>query len=89
MVDRLPGKGYRIFSDSWYALVDLVKDISEKNFTIITSLRSNTSDLPNKESIDNSSKKYVNNIKNHFIIHEFKDKKQFILLQMKIYLLKK
>ena len=63
--------------------------MSEKNFTIIKSFRSNASDLPNEESIANSSKKYVYNNKNHFIIQEFKDNKQFILLQMKIYLLKK
>ena len=75
LVDRLPGTGYRIFCDSWYASVDLVKDMTEKNFSIITSLRSNAIDLPNKELISNSSKKYAYNNENHLIIQEFKDKK--------------
>ena len=37
LVDRLPGTGFRILCDSWYASVDLVKDMNEKNFSIIAS----------------------------------------------------
>ena len=49
--------------------------MTEKNFTIITSLRSNAINLPNKELISNSSKKYVYNNENHLINQEYKDKK--------------
>ena len=89
LVDRLPGTGYRIFCDSWYASVDLVKDMTEKNFSIITSLRSNAIDLPNKELISNSSKKYAYNNENHLIIQEFKYKKTIYFITMKIYQLRK
>ena len=37
LVNRLLGTGYRIFFDSWYASVDLVKNMNEKNFFIIAS----------------------------------------------------
>jgi hypothetical protein len=57
LIKSLSGKGCLIFSDSWYRSIDLIKNLSEKYFEIITCLRSNTINLPNKIELNDSSKK--------------------------------
>ena len=61
LVNRLKESGYRIYCDSWYGSIALIKELSLKGFAVITTLRENTKDLPNKEKLEKSSKQYVYN----------------------------
>ena len=65
LIKSLSGKGYHNFYDSWYGSIYLIKDLSEKGYEIITFLRVNAKNLPNKIDLNNSSKKYVYNNNSH------------------------
>ena len=49
LVNRLNESGYRIYCNSWYGSIALIKELSLKGFEIIITLRANAKDLRNKE----------------------------------------
>ena len=79
LVKRLKESGYRIYCDSWYGSIALIKELSLKGFEIITTLRANAKDLPDKEKLEKSSKQYAYDNSSNIIIQSYNDKKKFYL----------
>ena len=78
LVNRLNESGYRIYYDSWYGSIALIKELSLKGFEIITILRANAKDLLNKVKLEKSSKQYTYNNNSNINIQSYNDKKNFI-----------
>ena len=73
LVDKLPEKNHRIFTDSWYSSIELGNELTKRGFSFITTLRANAAGLCDKEKIENSSKHYAYKDKNLILL--YKDKK--------------
>ena len=68
-------KGHLIIFDSWYDSINLCKDLTRMGFNYISILRNNSTDLPDKLKLANSSKKYAYNNEYHMKIRQYDDKK--------------
>ncbi len=74
-------KGHRVFFGSWYSSIKLVNILTSKGFQVISNLKRNAKDFPDKNNIDKSSKKYAyNNEKNIIIqLYPIKEKNIFFI----------
>ena len=56
VLSKHENKGYRIFFDSWYSSISLNNILTKKGFQVISTLRLNAKNFPDKTSLENSSK---------------------------------
>ena len=62
LLSKHENKGYIIFFDIWYSSISLLNILTKKGFKVISTLRVNDKNFPDKTSLENSSKKYRYNL---------------------------
>ena len=75
LVKNIENSGRTLFFDSWYSSISLIHKLTIKGFRVVTTLRKNAKNIPNKVDLENSSKHYAHSNENNCFIQLYKDKK--------------
>ena len=75
LIVNIGNRGRILFFNSWYSSISLIHKPTNKGFRVVTTLRKNAKNLPNKEDLENSSKHYAFSNENNCFIKLYKDKK--------------
>ena len=82
LLTGLENKWHIVFFDSCYASISLAKELNSRRFYIISILRQNTKNFPEKNLIENSSKLYAFDNKDNIIIQKYVDKKDIFFISI-------
>ena len=80
LLQKLEGKGHRVFFDSWYSSVSLIEKLTDKGFQVISTLRNNSKNLPSKSEFNKNSKNFAYCNEMRALIQKYSDKKDIYFI---------